>query len=142
MKHLFWQLVRFGIVGGSNTVIDVGIYTALTRFIPWFGDNIFWAASVSFIIAGLNGYYWNKRWTFKNTQQYSHQQLMKFYIAAGIAYAVNQSFLFLFIDLGIYDVLAKALSGISAGVINFAIQRFWTFRHSDDGAAVSVGPRE
>lgn len=125
-KHLY-QLVRFGIVGASNTVIDIALYAALTRGSTFFGEWYLFAALISFVIAGLNGYFWNKHWTFKDGMHFSHKQLMAFYCVGGVTLGANLLLLWLFVSAGMNDVLAKLIAAVTAGIGNFLMQKFWIF---------------
>ncbi len=128
MKKTVAQLVRFGVVGSINTVIDLFVYIVLTRNLQFFSDNYLFAAISSFLVAGINGYFFNKRWTFKDGAGFSHKQMILFYIEAGIALAMNLLLLWWFVQLGMNDVLAKLTAGVTAGVLNFLMQKFWIFR--------------
>ena len=124
------QVVRFGIVGVLNTLIDVGLYWLLTRHIPWFAAHLILTASVTYLIASLNSFICNKYWTFQHRIAYSHQQLVHFYLVMAIAYVVNVFAFHACSDwAGIHDIAAKLIAGISSGVFNFLLQKFWAFRH-------------
>src|SRR5438445_10782090 len=57
------QLVKFCFVGASSTLIDKGtlwLLLSVTPRTPW------WiSASMSFCLAVTNGFFWNRRWTFR-----------------------------------------------------------------------------
>ena len=58
------QLVKFCIVGASSTVIDLTIFNILLSFrIP-----PVYCVIGGFIGGVSNGFYWNRRWTFKGRQ--------------------------------------------------------------------------
>ncbi len=57
------QAGKFGIVGISNTVIDIGLFNLLTGL---FGMYVVWANTISVTAAIINSYIWNKNWTFKD----------------------------------------------------------------------------
>ncbi|MFH1426548.1 MAG: GtrA family protein [Candidatus Kerfeldbacteria bacterium] len=127
MKKAFFQLIRFGVVGTANTAIDALVYVALTRSVGFFEQHYLWAAVIAFIVSGINSFFWNKKWTFKDRVKYTNRKLLKFYIAAGVALAVNAFFLWFFVQLGVWDVAAKVIGGVCAGLVNFSLQKFWTF---------------
>ncbi len=137
MKRTILQFSKFGIIGIGNTAIDLAVFKALIRGFSFFADHYLYASFISFIISGINGYYWSRKWTFKHHSGRVHKtttrQIVKFYIASAIALAVNQAFLFLFVEhLHIIKDIAKVLSGMSAGGINFALQKLWTFSFTGD----------
>ncbi len=82
---LVWQLAKFGVIGALNTLVDLGILAYLIfAFRSYFNispeqeiySSLFFTVSfytayksVSFIIANVNSYYWNKYWTFENRME-------------------------------------------------------------------------
>lgn len=110
-------------------LLDLLIYTLLTRTSDFFQHYYLLAAFVAFIISASNSYIWNKRWTFKDKVQFTHTQLIKFYIASAIALSINETVLWILVrHLGIFDIVAKLMASISAGGMNFVLQKFWIFR--------------
>jgi len=113
------QFVKFCIVGGSSTVIDVGIFWILRFHVPWgkdllshtFGNFLVTNLPVMFrplvahenadatvpvfkiissTIAIFNGFIWNRRWTFKiKGKQHRSVQLRKFFLVAVIGLILN-----------------------------------------------------
>ncbi|MDD3480651.1 MAG: GtrA family protein [Patescibacteria group bacterium] len=63
MKETVKQAGKFGIVGVSNTVIDLAVYNLL---IFGFGMYEVSASVISVSLAIINSYIWNKRWTFQD----------------------------------------------------------------------------
>jgi putative flippase GtrA len=54
------QLVRFGIVGVTNTALTAATYAVLRVG----GTPSLIAAPIGFAVGAVNGYVWNGRWTF------------------------------------------------------------------------------
>ena len=54
------QLVRFAVVGASNTAITLASYAALVTL----GAPVVLASASGFALGAANGYHWNRRWTF------------------------------------------------------------------------------
>ncbi|MCA9391773.1 bifunctional glycosyltransferase family 2/GtrA family protein [candidate division WWE3 bacterium] len=52
--------VKFMIVGGFNTLIDIALYVAFTRGIGYFGMHRMWAKGASYSIGALNSMVWNR----------------------------------------------------------------------------------
>src|SRR5580698_5072854 len=59
---LILQFVKFGIVGVSNTIIAFAVYTLLLKA---FGVWYVAASGIGFAIGAVNGFLWNRAWTFK-----------------------------------------------------------------------------
>ncbi|MFC1629689.1 GtrA family protein [Patescibacteria group bacterium] len=61
-----WQAAKFILVGAFNTFVDLGVLNFLI-LISGVAAGIWYSAfkGISFIIAVINSYFWNKLWTFK-----------------------------------------------------------------------------
>ncbi len=122
------QFVKFVIVGFTNTVLDFGIYVALTRLSEFWREHYLWANVIAFSIAVVNSYIWNRRWTFRNTQRAIHIQFAKFALVSIVGLGLNEAVLALLVSAaGFYDIAAKAAAVAVVTVWNFAANRFWTF---------------
>jgi len=82
------QIVKFGIIGATGTAIDFGILNILAVV---FKVNVYLSASISFIVAATNNFYWNKRWTFRGAanNKKMHLQFVQYLIVAGIGFSLN-----------------------------------------------------
>ena len=57
----FWQFIKFGMVGASNTLISLVIYyIGLYLNVHYVLSNV-----LGFIAGTLNAYYWNNKYVFK-----------------------------------------------------------------------------
>src|SRR5271155_2042230 len=56
------QFVKFGIVGVSNTVLTLVIYTVLLK---GFGVWYLAASAIGYIVGAVNGFLLNRKWTFR-----------------------------------------------------------------------------
>ena len=117
------QLAQFGIVGASGYVINLAVYTALL------GIGAHKAALVSFVVSAANNYWWNRHWTFAHQKGHFAYQGMRFYAVSVAAFAVNQFWLFVFIDwLGWGKTISQAVAIILVTPLNFLGNKLWSFR--------------
>lgn len=131
MKKSLYQLSKFGVIGASNTAIDATIYVALTRNIPFLADWYLIASFISFSVSALNGFYWNRKWTFEVATDYAHSELVKFYLVNAGALIVNQITFWFLVQNGTFDIAAKVFAGIFAGGMNFFLQKVWAFKNEE-----------
>jgi putative flippase GtrA len=81
------QFVKFGIVGASSTVVNFGIFNLLLNRVPLLA-----ALTAGFVLSVCNGFYWNRRWTFKEARSNSvHDQYAKFLAVNAIAWCLDTS---------------------------------------------------
>jgi putative flippase GtrA len=117
------QLAQFGAVGVTGYVINLLVYTAL---LGW-GAHI--AAAISFVVAAASNYWWNRHWTFSHQQGNFGAQGARFLVVSLVAFAVNQLWLVLFIDvLDWRKVLSQAIAIILVTPLNFLGNKLWSFR--------------
>jgi len=127
-RRIFRQFIKFGIVGFSSTVIDWSIYLGLTRF---FGFYYILAKVLSFIVAIINSYTWNRRWTFRSNEPRKMQQFTKFLVVAGVGLGLNTLIMAIVVEkLHLSDIYGLALATALVTFWNFTINKLWVFKGS------------
>lgn len=133
------QLIKFCLVGASSTIIDKGIQRILLLSFPLWP---WWVSqTISFCFGVTNGFFWNRRWTFRaQNLASSRAQYPKFVATNAVGLILNLAFtkLFLIFFTGkvvhatnppANTVLIASLLAIPIVVIwNFTASRLWTFR--------------
>jgi putative flippase GtrA len=150
------QFVKFCIVGASSTIIDFGLLNLLKFKL---GLPLALAASLSFLVAVFNGFYWNRKWTFRAGAGDMKRQYPKFLATNIIGWLLNLTIMTLALiaasQLGYTHVdrtpaqiagliltgegknefrplavnLAKAIATVCVTAWNFSAAKFWTFKH-------------
>lgn len=130
------QLVKFGIVGISSTAVN---FAVLNLMLIVFHQNRYSAVTVAFLISVVNGYIWNKLWTFKAAQAKPvHTQFVQFLLVNTVGLGLDLLIIKLISvplehDFNLNMVKATNLAQLVAtGVAvfwNFFANRFWTFKH-------------
>lgn len=86
---VFRQIGRFAIIGVLNTVLDFAILNVLIS-ISGIAEGP-WATAfkgISFIVAVVNSYYWNKYWTFEFKGKVN-QEFLQFFAVSAIGFGLN-----------------------------------------------------
>ena len=121
----WWQLIRFGLVGGSGYVVNLAVFALLHGF----GSGHRLAATGAFLVAVSNNFVWNRRWTFRARDGHAGAQAARFLLVSVAAFVVNLAFLELFIEAtAMPEVLAQALAVALAMPLSFAGNKLWSFR--------------
>ncbi len=90
---ILYQFAKFFLVGIFNTLVDLGILNLLIAGTSTSSGIVYTAfKGISFLIASINSYFWNKLWTF-NAAKGSFSQFLAvsaigFLINVGIASAI------------------------------------------------------
>lgn len=119
------QFVKFGIVGVSNTVLTLVVYTVLLKV---FGVWYLAASAIGFAVGATNGFLLNRRWTFR---EHVGDALtpVRWAIVQGCGLGVNEALLYLFVhDAHIDKLLAQVFATAVVTVSTFFVNRAWTFR--------------
>lgn len=118
--------IKYSLVGILGTAIDIG---SLFVLVDLFYFPIIPAATISFILATINNFVLNKNWTFRHPSMNYKKLYIKFLIVSliGLALTLLSMNLFVFV-LGIWYILAKALTSMIVLVWNFLANKFWTFK--------------
>lgn len=94
------QIAKFAAVGGLNTLLDLGVLNVL---ILMSGIAVgYWYPvfkGISFVVANINSYFWNKHWTFQEVRNDAEgntelrginlNQFGQFMIVSIIGFAIN-----------------------------------------------------
>jgi putative flippase GtrA len=137
------QIIKFGLVGVSNTLVDFAVLNLLTWTTKIYSGNwIILFNIASFTAAVINSYIWNKYWTFKKKQRSdTAQEFSKFLfvsiigavINSGIVYTVTTYIDPLFdLSSGLWVNVAKILATGVALVWNFVGYKFWAFKENNN----------
>ena len=121
--HNWIQLAKFGAVGVVGYVVNLVVYAALL------GIGAHKAAVISFAVSAANNYWWNRHWTFANQKGHFGLQGARFFVVSATALAVNQVWLFVFLDwFGWGKVVSQAIAIILVTPLNFIGNKLWSFR--------------
>jgi len=119
------QFVKFGIVGVSNTLLTLAVYTLLLKV---FGVWYLAASAVGFAVGATNGFLFNRRWTFREHVGDAFTPV-RWAIVQGCGLAINEGLLYLFVhDARLDKLLAQACATVVVTVSTFTANRAWTFR--------------
>lgn len=120
------QFIKFSVVGISGTAVDWLFYFGLTR---WFGVFYLLAKALSFIIAAINNYIWNRVWTFESHQKKVALEFSKFFVVSLIGLGFNTLIMYLVVEkLKFNDFWGLILATAAVMLWNFFANKFWTFK--------------
>jgi putative flippase GtrA len=119
------QFVKFGIVGVSNTLLSLVVYTVLLK---GFGMWYLAASAIGFAVGTINGFLWNRRWTFKGHVGDSLTPV-RWFVVQGFGLLANLGLVFVFVhNAGLDKLLGQVCATGIVVVFTFLANRAWTFR--------------
>ncbi len=121
------EFIKFSMFGVLNTLIDIGIYFILIRSFHFFMINFILAKAISYTVASINSFIFNRRFTFRS-QNTSWLFVLPFMAAGIVGLLINTgilAFLVKVVDLNqIYSVFIATLVVLT---YNFTISKFYIF---------------
>lgn len=130
LKGNIKQFILYALIGFSNVIIDFSILNILWRTTGIYKGSInILFKLISFVFYSLNGYYWNKKHTFKTDGSF-----LKFASVLGIAAIINSiilSIMSLYNILGLSDLLWSNICALVASIItgigSFLVNKLYIF---------------
>lgn len=121
----FWQFIKFGIVGLSNTAISLGIYYLFI----WINRNLYLIGNaVGFVVSVLNSYFWNSKYVFRKKDE-KLKTLVKTFLAYSTNLLIGTILLYLFVEkLQISEVIAPLLNLVITVPLNFVLNKCWVMK--------------
>jgi putative flippase GtrA len=121
----WWQLLKFGVVGGSGYLINLAVFALLADNI---GIHHSIAAIGAFCVAVTNNFLWNRYWTFGPGSASAGFQAARFFAVSAASLGINLIVLEALVAGGRFgDLSAQAIAVAVAMPFNFLGNKLWTF---------------
>lgn len=119
------QLLKFGLVGGSGYLINLGVFAALVGNL---GVHHVVAAIGAFCVAVTNNFLWNRHWTFGPGNGSAGFQAARFFAVSLASLGLNLVVLQALVSSQtVGDLTAQAIAVAVAMPFNFLGNKLWTF---------------
>jgi putative flippase GtrA len=124
--HNWVQLFKFCAVGGSGYVVNLSVFAACVGLLE---VHHLVAATVAFVVAVLNNFWWNRHWTFRARRGHPGFQAARFFTVSIVAFLFAAAVLELLVSVvGVAELPAQAIAIVSATPLNFVGNKMWSFR--------------
>ena len=128
---------KFTVVGLMNSVVDIGTLNQFLWLAPTRDPSqLALYNGVALVLANVNSYVWNTRWTFRGRAKHNLRQTVLFALQALINICVGNGLFFVLIrpiliytDVPTYLVgnVAKIVSVVVASTLSFFVMRYLVF---------------
>jgi putative flippase GtrA len=123
--HNWVQLSKFCAVGASGYVVNLVVFFICVELL---GLHHLLAATVAFVIAVTNNFWWNRHWTFRVRSGRAGFQAARFFTVSIVAFLFAASVLELLVSVvGTPKLAAQAISIAVATPLNFIGNKMWSF---------------
>jgi putative flippase GtrA len=124
--HNWVQLVKFCAVGGSGYVVNLCVFALCVEAL---GLHHLVGATVAFVVAVTNNFWWNRHWTFRAGRGRAGFQAARFFTVSVAAFLFAAAVLELLVGVaGLPEVPSQAIAIIAATPLNFIGNKMWSFR--------------
>ena len=121
------QLTKFCLVGGSGYVVNLVVFTAALSVL---GVHHLVAATIAFVVAVANNFWWNRHWTFAAGGESARFQAPRFFAVSTAAFVFQAAMLeLLVVGASSPEVLAQAVSVAAATPLELRGQQDVELRH-------------
>lgn len=139
VRPFFFQLAKFGLIGVTNTVVDLGIYNLFIYLSDVSsGYMIVVFKSFSVLAAIINSYVWNKFWSFEKKEVRNlGEEFTQFLMVSLIGLLLNVGITAFVVNIigapaGFTDKAWANIGGLTASILvltwNFIGYKFFVFK--------------
>jgi putative flippase GtrA len=123
---LLHQVMRFGFIGVMAAIVN---FLAVVLLVSSTHLNPLWANVVAFLIAFQVSFLGHKGFTFQKHDGKHLNAMTKFFIVAGVSFALNEGLFALFLkEFHLYYMFALLLVLVIVPPFTFAFSKLWAFR--------------
>jgi putative flippase GtrA len=135
-RSTFWQFVRYCLVGGVNTGIDLLTLNILLLGLPTNNVQVLVAYnSIAYTSGALSSFFLNKYWTFGYKRRTTRRELVRFAITLALEVLYSNALVWLagkalqplIANPTLWGNASKLVAVVGGTVISYAFMRFWTF---------------
>lgn len=124
-RHNWLQLAKFCAVGGSGYVVNLAVFSIA---VAGAGVHYLVAATLAFLVAVTNNFWWNRHWTFGARAGHAGFQAARFLTVSVAAFLLAAAVLELLVGAGgLPEIPAQAASIAIATPLNFVGNKMWSF---------------
>ncbi len=123
------RFIKFGVVGGSGVVVNLGLLWVFTEI---FGFFYIYSAVISIETSIISNFVLNEHWTFKDRRQDGagmFRRGIKFNLVSLAGMVINLAVLFSLTEfISLYYMYSEVIGIIAAFLWNYFINLIWTWK--------------
>jgi putative flippase GtrA len=124
-RHNWVQLIKFCTVGGSGYVVNLIVFAIAVSVLDL---HHLVAATLAFVVAVTNNFWWNRHWTFGAGDGHAGFQAARFFTVSVAAFVFAAAILEVLVNAaGVAEIPAQAISIVAATPLNFVGNKMWSF---------------
>jgi putative flippase GtrA len=135
-KSTFWQFLRYCLVGGANTLVDLLVLNVLLWSFPT--NNVLVLVvynSVAYSSGAVTSFFANKYWTFGRRQRTTGREVVRFAISLCLEILLSNALVWLagkalqpvIANPTLWGNASKLVAVAVGALLSYTCMRFWTF---------------
>jgi putative flippase GtrA len=122
-----WLLVRYIVSGLIAASVQLGVLVLLVERLGMWHIQ---AVMIAFVVSAMVAFVFQKFWTFRDhSMEGAHFQLTLYALLVSIAFSLNVTFMYLFVDiLHLWYVLAQVLTIGLVTIVTFLSNKYFIFK--------------
>jgi putative flippase GtrA len=118
------ELARFTAVGASGYVVNLAVFAVVIHA----GGHYRVAATVAFLVAVANNFWWHRSWTFAVRHGHPARQGARFFVVSVAGFLFSLAGLSILVeDFHTPEILAQLLATGAWVPLSYLCNRFWAF---------------
>ena len=135
-KSILWQFLRYCLVGGANTIIDVLTLNLLLWRFPTNNVQVLVVYnSLAYTSGALSSFFFNKHWTFRYKQRMTWKVVVRFAMSLVLEVLSSNALVWLagralqpvIANPALWCNASKLVAVVCGTATSYALMRFWTF---------------
>lgn len=135
-RSTFWQFLRYCLVGGANTAIDILVLNILLwRFPTDSALHLMAYNSIAYSSGALSSFFLNKYWTFRYKQRTTGRQVTRFIVTLLLEILYSNALIWLagkalqplIANPTLWGNASKLIAVAGSTLLSYIFMRFWTF---------------
>ena len=135
-KSTVGQFLRYCLVGGANTILDLLIFNILLwRFPTNIVQVLALYNSLAYTGGALSSFFLNKYWTFRRKRRTTLREVVRFAISlllevmysSALVWLAGKILLPFIANVTLWGNASKLVAVVVGAVISYSFMRFWTF---------------
>lgn len=125
-KEMFFELFRYGIVGVSTTILNIGTYRFFSKILDF---HYIIATILAWIMAVVYAFFMNKFVVFKEKDGTIIKEFVSFITVRGGTGLLDVIVMYIGVSaIGINDIFVKVFSNIIGISLNYILGKFFVFK--------------
>lgn len=145
-----WQFLRYCLVGGANTAIDLAMLNVLLWRLPTSSALVLVVYnSIAYSSGALSSFFLNKNWTFRYKRRTTRREVIRFVTTLFLEVLYSNALIWLaskalqplIPNPTLWGNASKLVAIAGSTLLSYAFMRYWTFargshdQHEKQGAA-------